>query len=282
MIQATNLILFQSDNHNRNVLGCYGHPIVQTPNLDRIASTGTRFANAYASSPLCCPSRATLACGRYPHETGYWDNCLVYDGRLPSWMRRIRDQDHTVSSVGKLHFRSSEDDNGFSEEIAPMHIVNGIGGLTALLRWSGEEPVHHGQWELYANESGVGNTKYQDYDRRITTLAIDWLKAHASGTDKPWTLYVSYVSSHPPFTVAEELWKRYPVDEMPLPTGFRPGERPEHPAYAYLRQIMGWQDMTDETMLRKVAAGYFSLISHLDHQIEIGRASFRERVYGSV
>ena len=106
MTQASNLILFQSDNHNRNVLGCYGHPIVQTPNLDRIASSGTRFANAYASSPLCCPSRATLACGRYPHETGYWDNCLVYDGRQPSWMRRIRDQGHTVSSVGKLHFRS--------------------------------------------------------------------------------------------------------------------------------------------------------------------------------
>ena len=81
MTAPTNLILFQSDNHNRDLLGCYGHPLVKTPNLDRIASNGVRFDNAYCTSSLCCPSRASLATGLYPHQTGFWDNCLVYDGR---------------------------------------------------------------------------------------------------------------------------------------------------------------------------------------------------------
>ena len=62
----------------------------------------------------------------------------------------------TAVSVGKLHFRSTEDNNGFSKELAPMHIVGGIGGLTMLLRWSDEEPVQSNQWDMYTGESKVG------------------------------------------------------------------------------------------------------------------------------
>ena len=90
MPQPANLILFQSDNHNGQLAGCYGHPYVQTPTMDRVAARGTRFASAYCTSPLCCPSRSSLATGRYPHQTGYWDNALTYDGRVPTWHHRLR------------------------------------------------------------------------------------------------------------------------------------------------------------------------------------------------
>jgi choline-sulfatase len=269
MPQPANLIFFQSDNHNRDLLGAYGHRIVQTPNLDNIAAAGVRFDNAYCSSSLCCPSRASLACGRYPHQTGYWDNCLVYDGRLPSWMRRIREQGHSCVSVGKLHFRSTEDDNGFSREIAPMHIVDGIGGLVMLLRWSDSEPQQPGQWQMYSTQSGVGGSDYQEYDKEISRLAIDWLNNEAAQQEKPWVLYVSYTSSHPPFSVPQRLYDRYPWQEMPLPRAFRSGERPEHPAYRHIRYIKGIPDLGSEheDALRKTAAGYFGLITHLDEQI---------------
>ena len=59
-------------------------------------------------------------------------------------MHRLRGQGHEVASVRKLHFRSSEDDNGFTEEIIPMHIVDGVGGLVGLLRGSDEEPIRSG------------------------------------------------------------------------------------------------------------------------------------------
>jgi choline-sulfatase len=269
MAAPANLILFQSDNHNRDVLGCYGHPIVKTPNLDRIASNGARFANAYCTSSLCCPSRASLATGMYPYQTGYWDNCIVYDGSRPSWATRIRDQGHTAVSVGKLHFRSTEDDNGFSQEIAPMHIIDGVGGLMMLLRWSDDEPVQSNQWRMYSTESKVGTSDYQDYDREISRLAIDWLTTEAARQDKPWVLYVSYTSAHPPFSVPQRFWDMYPEEEMPLPLAFRAGERPEHPAYQHLRKTKGIGQMgtAEEAMLRRVAAGYFGLVSHLDEQI---------------
>jgi choline-sulfatase len=123
MTEPRNLVYFQSDNHNRSYLGCYGHGLARTPVLDRMAGRGVRFANAYAASALCCPARASLATGRFPHQTGYWDNAIVYDGRVPSWMHRLRGQGHHVASVGKLHYRSGDDDNGFAEELLPMHIL---------------------------------------------------------------------------------------------------------------------------------------------------------------
>jgi len=269
MTSANNLIIFQSDNHNRDLLGCYGHPVVKTPNLDRIAENGAKFTAAYCTSSLCCPSRASLATGLYPHQTGYWDNCITYKGIQPSWARRVRDQGHRAVSIGKLHFRSTEDDNGFNEELAPMHIINGVGGLLMLLRWSTEEPVQPGQWQMYSTESCVGSSDYQDYDREVSRLAIDWLENEAPKQDKPWVLYVSYPSAHPPFSVPQRFWDMYPVDDMPLPVAFRKGERPEHPAYQYLRRTKGIGELTaaDEQMLKRVAAGYFGLVSHLDEQI---------------
>lgn len=269
MTKPTNLIVFQSDNHNRDLLGCYGHEVVQTPNLDRIAANGVRFENAYCTSSLCCPSRASLATGLFPHQTGWWDNCLVYDGSRPSWARRVREAGGTAVSVGKLHFRSTEDDNGFDREIAPMHIVDGIGGLTMLLRWSEEEPVQTNQAEMYMNESRVGTSDYQDYDREITRLAIDWLERDAETANGPWVLYVSYTSAHPPFSVPQRLWDMYPVEQMPLPRAFRNGECSDHPAYSHLRHIKGIEQFGQEheTMLRQVAAGYFGLVTHLDEQI---------------
>ncbi len=269
MTRPANLIFFQSDNHNRQVLGCYGHLIVKTPSLDRIAAAGTRFANAYCASPICCPARASIATGRYPHQTGFWDNAIVYDGSVASWMHRLREQGHAVVAVGKLHFRSSEDDNGFAEEIVPMHLHEARGAVKNLLRGYDAEPrcENNSRWDLYAARSGEGSTHYQDYDRTITAKAIEWLRQHARIGDKPWLLFVSYASPHPPFTVPKRLYDLYPERDMPLPVQFRPGERPEHPALEFLRMTDGTRDMTDEAMLKRVAAAYFGLITHVDEQI---------------
>ena len=262
----SNLVYFQSDNHNRNLLGCYGHSIVQTPHLDRIAARGARFSNAYAASALCCPARASIATGQYPHQSHLWDNAIVYDGSLPSWMHRLADRGWDVVSIGKLHYRAAEDNNGFTDEIIPMHILNQKGGVAMLLRGAGEEQVHIGQWELYLDRSGTGTSYYQDFDRKVTQQAIRWLTENGKRQGKPWVLHVSYPSSHPPFSVPERLFDLYPVEEMPLPPAFAPGDRPEHPAIQYLRKLMDTKELTPDD-LQRIAAGYYGLITHLDEQV---------------
>ena len=118
-----------------------------------------------------------------------------------------------------------------------MHILGGKGGVSMLLRWNGEEPINRGQWELYAEKSGVGTTSYQDYDVDITKRAIAWLETRAAkARTTPWALMVSYVSAHPPFSVPQRLLDLYRDAEIPMPPACRPGERPEHPAIRHLRE----------------------------------------------
>jgi len=266
MPEPANLIFFLSDNHSREFLGAAGHPMVKTPNLDAIAHRGVRFTNAYCASPLCCPSRAALATGRYPHQTGYWDNALCYDGQVPTWHHRIRDAGHNVAAIGKLHFRATEDDNGFSEEILPMHILDGKGALITLTRATEEGmPRRTSHKAIYA-DSVPGEADYQIYDRQITDHAVDWLHTHA-GALKPWVLFVSYPSPHPPFKVPQRFWDMYPLADVPMPARWRREDAPGHPATEYLAWMNHLDEGLDEDFIRRVVAGYCGLITHTDEQI---------------
>ena len=266
MTRANNTILFVTDNHARDFLGVAGHPKVQTPNLDRLAKRGVRFENAYAATTLCCPSRAAMATGRYPHQTGYWDNATMYDGRVKTWHHHLRDAQVPVTAIGKLHYRSAEDDNGFAEEIHTMHVVDGIGSPLTLLRATDEGvPSRSGHKAIYGN-SGPGETDYQTYDHQITERAIEWLRDNADNPD-PWVLIVSYPSPHPPFRAAQQIWELYTPDDMPLPPTWDSADRYEHPAMAYLAWMNQLPDGLDETFLRNAYAGYCALITHTDAEI---------------
>ena len=121
MTTPKNLLILMSDEHNPKVLGCAGHPIIRTPNLDALAAQGTRFTAAYTTCPICVPARASFATGRYVHQEGYWDNADGYEGAIPSWHHQLRERGHEVVSIGKLHFRGAPgDDHGFSQEIVPV------------------------------------------------------------------------------------------------------------------------------------------------------------------
>jgi len=158
-----NLLIIMSDQHNRRVLGNYGHPIVATPNLDRLAQRGALFEAAYTPCPVCVPARAAFATGKYVHQIGAWDNAMPYDGRVPSWHHLLRERGHQVVSIGKLHFRSKDDDNGFSDEQIGMHIIDGEGDLLGLVR-DEDMPKRGGSYKM-ARMAGPGESMYTTYDR---------------------------------------------------------------------------------------------------------------------
>ena len=168
----SNLLIIISDEHRKDAMGCAGHPIVKTPNLDALAANGARFANAYTPSPMCVPTRAAIATGQHVHKIRHWDSATPYDGKVRSWMRHLRDEGVETVSIGKLHFRSAEDDNGFSEEILPMHVVGGVGWAVGLLRQT--LPPFDSAKEL-ADDVGVGQSSYTDYDLEITEKTENWL-----------------------------------------------------------------------------------------------------------
>jgi len=271
--QGKNLIVFMSDEHNPKVLGSYGNTLVKTPNLDALAASGTRFSAAYCTSPVCIPARASFATGKYIHQVGYADNADAYDGKVPSWHHILRERGHRVVSIGKLHFVGMGVDHGFSEEIIPMHIIEGKGDLMGLVR--SDLPVRKGAYKM-ANLAGPGESQYTFYDREIAARAQVWLHEEAhKHSDKPWVLFVSFVAPHFPLTAPPEFYYQY-YGKVPLPKLYRKEERPQHPYQRDYRGSFNYDDYFDEEKLKRALAGYYGLCSFLDHNIGLVMNALRE------
>ena len=266
-MQPANTIFILSDEHNKRVTGCYGHAMIQTPNLDKLAARGTRFTSAYTNCPICVPARASFATGRYVHEHRCWDNAIAYDGKLPAWGHRLMEQGHHVVSIGKLHYASGDDArrNGFDEEILPMHIVNGVGDLLGLIR--DELPRRKGAANL-GPEAGPGESDYTRYDRSIVEATVTWLKNEApKHRNKPWAMYVGFVAPHFPLIAPQEFYDRYPVDKVPFPDLYAHEQRPRHPFTDAMRKSMCFDEPFDEPMVRRAIAAYFGLTTFMDHNV---------------
>lgn len=266
-MEPTNLLIIMSDQHNRRMLGCYGHDIVETPNLDKLAAQGTLFTDAYTPSPVCVPARAAFATGKYVHQLGTWDNAIAYDGRIPSWHHLLRDRGHHVISIGKLHFRSAKDDNGFSEEQIGMHIIDGEGDLLGLVR-DEDMPKRGGSYKM-AKMAGPGESMYTTYDREIAARAQVWLREEAhKHAGKPWVMFVSFVCPHFPLTAPPEHFYRYYDQDLPLPKLYDRRHEPLHPYLEDYRNAFAYDEFfATPDMVKRAQAGYFGLCSYLDENV---------------
>jgi choline-sulfatase len=265
-MRAKNLLIVMSDQHSRGMLACYGHPVVKTPNLDGLARRGTRFTWCWTPSPVCIPARASFATGKYIHQIGFWDNADPYDGSIPSWHHRLREAGHRVVSIGKLHFRSDDDDCGFSESIVPMQVVEGKGDLLGLIR--DDLPVRGAAYKM-ARMAGPGESPYTQYDREIAARAQIWLHDEARKySDRPWVLFVSFVAPHYPLTAPPEHFYRYFDDpQLPMPLFYQPQERPEHPFICDYARAFNFDDYFETPAdVRRAVAGYYGLCSFMDEQ----------------
>jgi len=262
--EAHNLLVIVSDEQAAQYMGCSGHPIVLTPNLDRLAARGTRFSQAYTNCPICVPARASMATGRYVHELGTWDNAIAYEGQPDSWAHRLTQAGRAAVSIGKLHYRDDTVLGGFTETIMPMHIIGGLGDLLGSVR--DPMPVRH-KTRTLSEELGPGESSYTRYDRAITRSAKQWLQDVAPSVREPWTLYVGLVAPHFPLIAPAEFFALYPPARMPLPKACHPDEWPEHPWLQAIRKCFVWNDYFDDDKRRLATASYFALCSFLDDNV---------------
>ncbi|MBM3766093.1 MAG: arylsulfatase, partial [Acidobacteria bacterium] len=103
-----NIVLIYADDLGSGDLGCYGHPLIRTPHLDRMAAEGIRFTQFYSAAPLCSPSRAALMTGRYPIRSGI--NFVLFPdstGGIPdselTIAQLLKQRGYATQIVGKWH-----------------------------------------------------------------------------------------------------------------------------------------------------------------------------------
>ena len=264
---ARNTIILLSDEHAPSYAGFAGHPFVQTPNIDRLAAAGTVFSSAYCTSPICVPSRAGIATGRYPHQHGYWDNAFPYDGRVRGWGHELLDHNIDCVSVGKLHYRNATDPVGLSEQINPMHVIDGVGDLVGMIR---DGTVVRTAARKYYENAGEGDSTYQRYDVETAERAGTWLRDRANSpqSDRPFTLLVSFVTPHFPLIARSEFLELYPTDRIELPPSSGPPET-WHPAIRDYARLMNFLPQLSEANIKASIAAYCALVTFMDAQVGV-------------
>lgn len=103
MSEKMNVLFLISDQHRADHMGCSGHKMLKTPNIDKLAKDGVRFTNAFCTNPMCMPNRATLLTGYYPNVHGVRSNGMILSEDLPTITQTLVKRGWRTAGIGKFH-----------------------------------------------------------------------------------------------------------------------------------------------------------------------------------
>lgn len=254
-LRPLNVLLIMADEHRPDALGCAGHPVVRTPHLDRLAAQGVRYANAYCNSPLCVPSRASFATGRYVHEVGCWDNATPYSlERAPSWGSHLTAAGRHVTAIGKLDFDPSGNDGFPFKRNVGQRVRRDTLGIFRNPPANRRDPVRP------LAEAGEGQPFHVQRALADTDDAVQWLQQERP-QNEPWVLWLNYLPPHFPLQAPREYLDRYPLEAVDMPFDVPSTNR--HLVVEQLRAHFGSAQVTPE-VTRKARRAYYALVSLVD------------------
>jgi choline-sulfatase len=252
-----------SDQHARRVAGCYGDPVAQTPNIDRLAARGVRFENAYCPAPSCVPSRMSAFTGQHPYEQSCWTSQDHLSSDRPTWMHALGAAGYRPTLVGRMNSVGPDQMHGFAERLGGDAETNWPGVVTSSL---GPLAWAQGPGQISLQRSGSGRSGYQTVDEETAALACDWLnekgQAHAD-TGDPFCLMVGFQLPHCPFVATPE---DYAVFDGKVPPSTQPTTTPEHPWLARWRKDCDIGKINEADKLRARTA-YYALVMRMDQLI---------------
>lgn len=262
-----NLLYIHTDQHNPYVTGCYGDPLVQTPNLDRLAANGVVFENTYCNSPICVPSRMAMLTGRHPYQNAVWTNSHVLDSGIPTLAHAMGAAGYKPVLIGRMHAVGPDQLHGYAERLVGDHSGNHIGGRGpdrgVLDGTAGPERVS-------VVKSGPGQSAYQVHDEYVTAATVDYLnrlgvKKQADGKLEPFSLTVGFMLPHPPYVAREEDYAVY-ADRMTMPKKPATFDAVKHPFLRAWREHTGIIEVPEEE-IRRSRAAYWGLVHRVDLMI---------------
>lgn len=215
-----NIVFIMADDLGWHDLGCYGNDFIETPHLDRLATEGIRFTQAYQQT-VCSPSRAALMTGMHPARLGITDYLgpeageKFLDPKLDTINERLKEADYVSGLVGKWHLtgnykegKGSPDKHGWDEVICSE--TSYIGGGSYFY------PYKH----IAGLQPRLGDKEY--LTDRLNLEACDFIRKHQ---DKPFFLYLSHYGVHTALSAKEELIQKY---EHKPGAGPRKGKGSDH------------------------------------------------------
>lgn len=255
-----NVVMLISDEHNPKFSSVHGHPLQETPHLDRLAARGTVFESGYCPSPLCMPSRSAFVSGRRVHEIQCYNNCNVVAQEYPSYGAILADQGvHTVH-LGKTDVYRPGRELGFSECLQ-VHDRQQPGDRKVqrkplALRYDGA---------TRAEGFGPVEGSPRASDDGVVEAALAWLKNNPQTLGKPFTLTANITMPHFPHHPTHALWEKYAAGATLAPHGL---EQPTamHPYAQDLRYHFGTSAFSED-QIRGHRRAYLGCVEYVDAQI---------------
>ena len=267
MPDRPNILLVMADQLVPFLTGAYGHPVVQTPALDRLAAEGMRFDAAYTPYPLCSPARAALVTGRYASRLGCYDNASILPADEPTVAHYLTSAGYDTALSGKMHFVGPDQLHGFRRRLT-------TDVFPATMDWvptMDEEGrfVRGGHARSYVSpEVGVRPwTKFLSYDEETHFRALEHMRERGRlRPEEPFFLVVSYHHPHDPFHPTQELWDLYDSAEIELPEQ-RDVDVSAMDAWANEAHETDSVDLADAEALTALRRAYYALVTYVDRKV---------------
>jgi arylsulfatase A-like enzyme len=236
-----NIIFILSDNTQHDDLGCTGHPFIKTPGLDKLASEGVIFENAFNTTSLCTPARASILTGQYAHNHGVLNNHTPWKGGL-TFLEILKESGYDTGFIGKWHMPGK----GLPE--MPF--------LDLFISYTYRE----GQGSYFDCPlivNGKDTPSKKSYlTEELTDYAVDFIKKERS---QPFCLYLSHRAAHPPFVAPPDIQGMYSDVEFDMP-----------------KETDFWFSKTNQNVFQGIMMGsykqqylkYLEVLTAMDRQVE--------------
>jgi len=254
------IILILSDQHNRAMLGCAGDVVVRTPHLDRLASRGVRFENAYCASPVCVPSRTSLLAGLHITETECYSNDTALRSDRATFVHALGVAGYETVLAGRMHFVGPDQSHGFTTRLTGDITPTVLGGRGTSY---GDLRSLAGQAGRVVQKSGAGRSSLIAYDEAVTEAACGYIQSYVA--EQPLFMTIGHYGPHCPYVCPSDPYDYY-YENLPLPSNPENFLDTVHPAVKKWFDIRK-MDVVKEEDVRRARAAYYGLVELLDRYV---------------
>lgn len=260
-----NVLFIASDDLNTR-LGAYGHPLVKTPNLDRLAKRGVKFDYAYNQYPLCSPSRVSVLTGLRPDTTRVYDLQTLFREKIPTVTTLpefFKNNGYLSARVGKIYHYGVPGQigtDGQDDAQSWNHVINP----------SGRDKKEEHMLTNYTPNRGIGSSlswleaEGSDDEQTDGIVANEAIRLLRENKDKPFFIAAGFYRPHCPYVAPKKYFDLYPLEKITLPV-----EPPEHfsniPKPAFFTNPLYWG--LSEHQRKEVIRAYYASVSFMDAQV---------------
>ncbi|MDQ6760496.1 MAG: arylsulfatase [Acidobacteriota bacterium] len=275
-----NILFLMADQLRSDCLGCYGNRVIQTPNLDRLASEGVRFTSAYTSVPSCTPARSALLTGLSPWHHGMLGMTAMASRYPLEKPRALAEAGYYTTAIGKNHFNPIRNSHGYHQMLLDEHCTYWFDKAEHDVQHpaSPEERCDYEAW--FWSQFPTGNPHatglgWNDYRGRSFVLperlhpttwtgdtAVNFLRTYER--PEPFFLKVSFIRPHSPYDPPAGWMKKYEGANIPPAVAgdwaqrYIPRSGPDNDI---------WHGAVPPGEIRQSRQAYYGSVSHVDDQI---------------